>query len=107
MMSLILKGDKHMSMEQAAEAAEFLNLNDLETDYFLLLVEAGIAGSFKLQRKLGRRIREMKSQAKKIASRVKKDKELSDEEKAIYYSNWTFTAARNLSAIPGFHSADK
>lgn len=107
MMSLILSGDKNMSMEQAAEAAEFINLNDLETDYFLLLVEMGRAGSFKLQRKLQRRIKEMKTQAKKIASRVKKDRDLSDEEKAIYYSNWTFTGVRNLSAVPKFDTADK
>jgi uncharacterized protein (TIGR02147 family) len=107
MVSLILKGDKNMSMEQAAEAAEFLNLNDLETDYFLLLVEAGRAGSFKLQRKLGRRLREMQLQAKKIASRVKKDKDLSDEEKAIYYSNWTFAGVRNLSAIGKYNTPDR
>lgn len=107
MMSLILKGDKHMSLEQAAEAAEFINLNDLETDYFLLLVEAGRAGSFKLQRKLARRIREMQTQASKIANRVKKDMVLSDEEKAIYYSNWIYTGVRNLSAVPKFETVDR
>ncbi len=99
MMSLIFKGEKQMSMEQAAEVAEFLNLNDSETDYFLLLVELGRAGSFKLEQKLKRKMREMQKEARKIAKRVRKDRDLSDEEKAIYYSNWLYTAVRNLCAI--------
>lgn len=107
MMSLIFKGEKLMSMEQAAEVAEFLNLNDLETDFFLLLVELGRAGSFKLRRKLERKKREMQAAARKITNRVKKDRELSDEQKAIYYSNWVYTGARNLAAISEYNTAAK
>lgn len=107
MMSLILKGQKHMTMEQAAEVAEFLNLNEIETDYFFLLVELGKAGSFKLEQKLKRKLRELQANAKKISARVKKDRELTDEEKAIYYSNWIYTGVRNLSAIPEFGTIDK
>ena len=35
---------------------------------------------------------------------MKKDLELSEENKAIYYSNWIYVAIRNLTAIDGYQS---
>jgi len=103
MMSLIMKGDKNLSLEQAAEAAEFVGLNEKETDYFFLLVELGRAGSHKLQTKLRRQIRAIQSEANKIAHRVKKDIELSEEAKAVFYSSWLYSGVRILSAVDGFN----
>lgn len=101
LISLILKGHKHLTLEQAAEAADFVGLNDREAEYFFLLVEIGKAGSHKLQTKLRKRMKEQQEQAKKISKRVRKDIELSDEVKSIYYSSWIYTGIRNLSAVPG------
>lgn len=105
MLSLVMKGDKNLSMEQAAEAAEFFGLNERETDYFFLLVEYGKAGTHKLQVKLQRQIREAQSSAKKITNRVDKNIEITDEVKAIFYSSWIYSAIRILSAVEGFNDA--
>jgi uncharacterized protein (TIGR02147 family) len=105
MLSLIFKGDKNLSLEQAAEAAELLALSEKETEYFFLIVELGRAGTHKLQTKLRRQIREAQNEAKKISKRVKKDIDLSDETKSIFYSSWIYSGLRNLIAIEGFNDS--
>lgn len=105
MLSLILNGSKNLSLEQANECLDFLGLNDREADYFFLLVELGRAGSHKLKLRLKTKISEQQSEAKKISKRLKKDLELNDEQKAIYYSSWVYTGIRNLSALESFHDA--
>lgn len=103
MISLILKGEKHLSMEQAAEASDFLGLKDKESEYWFLIVEYGRAGSQKLQQKLMHRIVELQNESRRISKRLKKDAELNDEQKAIFYSSWMYSGVRNLSALEQFH----
>ncbi len=100
MISLILKGSKQLNLEQASDLSDFLGLTDRESEYFFLLVELGRSGSFKLEKKLRKRIKEHQDLAKKISRRAKNDIELNDEIKAIYYSSWIYTGLRNLTALP-------
>lgn len=102
LISLILSGQKHLSLEQASQICDHLGLNDRESDYFLLLVELGKAGTQSLKTRLKRRLHDQQQQAKKIANRVKKDVELTPEIRAIYYSSWIFTGIRNLTAVNGY-----
>lgn len=103
LVSLILKGDKHLSMEQAAEAVDYLGLQEREADYFFTLVEFGKAGSHKLRMKLKNKLRQQKNESKQLGKRLKKDLELTEEKKAIYYSSWIYTGIRNLAALEQFH----
>lgn len=100
MMSLILKGDKQLNAEQAIEACEHMALNERETDYFLLLVEYGRSGSHKLSSKLKKRINEMREEQKNLSKRLKKDRQLSEEEVSIFYSHWLYSAASLACALP-------
>lgn len=106
MISLILKGDKQLSQEQAHDVCEFLGLNDKESEYFFLLADYGRAGTQKLKQRLLKRLKELQEQAKKISRRVKKDTELTDQQKAIYYSSWIYTGIRNLSALDKYQDAN-
>lgn len=101
MISLILKGEKNLSLEQAADIADYLGLSEPETDYFYLLVEFARAGSSKLRAQLLKRI---KNQRQKLSHRITQNTELSDEIKAIYYSSWIYSGVRNLIATPGDHT---
>lgn len=102
MMSLILKGDKNLALEQASDLADFLRLNENESDYLFLLVEIGKSGSHRLTSKLTKKLKAQQTQAKKISHRIKKDLELSNETKSIFYSSWLYSGARNLAAIPKY-----
>lgn len=103
LVSLILKGDKHLSAEQGTEAIEFLGLQEKEADYFLLLVELGRAGTMKLQNRLRQKIAHSKKESQQLNKRLKKDLELNETQKAIFYSSWIYTGIRNLSALEQFH----
>lgn len=101
MMSLILRGDKSLTPEQATEIGEYLGLTEGEADYFSLMVDFERAGTHKLKARLRKKIQVAQVEAKKISKRALKDVELTEQTKAIFYSDWIFTGIRNLSAIDG------
>lgn len=107
MISQVFKAEKHLSMEMAADLCDYLNLNEDETDYFLLLVEYQKAGSFKLRSKLERQLKKAQEKAAKLESKVKKDIELSEQDKTIYYSSWVFQAVRLLTDIEGISDVEE
>ena len=100
MISQVFNGEKDLSLEMAAELSGFFGLNAREERYLFLLVEFSRAGSKRLRDALEKQIDEFREAARKVIERVQRDKELSHEDKAIYYSSWTFTGVRNLVAIP-------
>lgn len=107
MMSLVMKGEKNLTSEQATELVEYLALNDLESDYFFVLLELGKSGSHKFTQRLQKKREQLLVQARKISNRVKKDVELNEEQKSIYYSSWLYTGVRNLAACPDYHDVHK
>ena len=107
MMSQVLRGNKDFSSELASELADYLNLNDNETDYFFLMIDYARAGSHNLKTKLKKRLEHKKNESQKLVNRMPKDAELSEQNKAIYYSSWMYTGVRNLSAIPYYSDIDK
>lgn len=105
LISLILNGTKAMNLEQASDLADFMGLNELETDFLFLLVERERAGHHRLEAKLDKKIQLAQQQARKISARVKKDATLTDEQTAIYYSSWVYTGIRNLVATGDYKDA--
>lgn len=99
LLSLILSEQKNLSLEQATELVDYLNLPELDSDYFLTLVEIDRAGSTKLQNRLRKKLRLLKEQSVKVSRRVKKDTELSEQALSIYYSSWMYTGIRNFASI--------
>lgn len=99
LLSLILKGEKNLTSEQAIEVVDYLGLAELDGEYFITLVDLGRAGTLKLQNRLRKKMSGLKEQANKISKRVQKDKELTDEALSIYYSSWLYTGVRNFASI--------
>ncbi len=98
MISQVLSGDKHFSLELSSDLCDYLGLSEKETDYFFLLVEYERAGTHRLKTKLKRKIETLKSQALVLKERLEKDKELSEYDKATFYSSWIYSGIRNLIA---------
>lgn len=98
LVSQVLNGDKHFTMEAASDLCDYLALSERETDHFLLLVDYARAGSHGLRLRLKRRIDQSRKAAQKLSVRLEKDRDLSDSEIAVYYSHWTYTGVRNLIA---------
>lgn len=107
LLSQVLKGEKTFTADQASDVCDYLRLNEIESDYFHLLVEKERAGNPRYREKLERKLRQVQQQSEKIGKRVPRHRELTDEQKSIYYSNWLYTGIRNLTAIEEFQTADR
>lgn len=100
LVSHIFRGDKHLSLEQASDLTLHLGLEELETQYFLILVQIAKAGSQSLLNILKLQKNEIQNKALKIVNRVKHQKVLSKEDKSTFYSNWYYSAIRLSTSLP-------
>lgn len=107
LISQVFNGDKEISMEMASEICDYLHFNDEESEYFLLLVEFSKAGSFKLQTRLKKQIKDRQEKAKKLENRLKKETVLDEVSRQIYYSSWMYPALRILVDIPEMSDVEK
>lgn len=98
--------EKDLTFEQAADLAAFLKLTELETDYFLVLVEWNRAGSTSLRNNILKRKQKLRRQAVEIYSSFESTHELSEADRAIYYSHWYYSAIHLLTDIPAYQNID-
>lgn len=105
LVSQILKGEKTFTSDQASDLSDFIGLNELESDYLHLLVEFDRAGSVRYREKLLRKLQSLRLQSRRVGKRVPRQKELTEPQKAIFYSSWIYTGIRNLAAIEGYDDA--
>jgi uncharacterized protein (TIGR02147 family) len=106
MISQVLNGDKNFNLELSSDLCDYLGLNEKETDYFFLLVEYERAGTHRLKTKLKNKIETLKASAQVLKDRLEKDKELSDHDKAVFYSSWVYSGIRNLIATDSSATID-
>jgi uncharacterized protein (TIGR02147 family) len=106
LVSQILKGDKQLSPDQAFALTEFFALSSLESEYFLQLVQLERAGSPKLRAFLSTKLELIREQSSQLSKRLESEKTLSENAKGIFYSDWTYSAVRQLTAIGRFQSVE-
>jgi len=106
MMTLVLKGEKHLSSEAACDLSEFLGHNEEECNYFLLLVQFERAGSHKLRSRLETLVRKAQSRSHEIKNTMKPDREVPEAAKSVFYSSWLYSGIRNLVACEDFRSIE-
>lgn len=94
LLSMIISGERELTYEQGFDLSKYLQHTDLESDYFLLLVQLERAGNQRLKAHFKEKIQQIKIETNKISNRFDHDKKLSDEEKTIFYSSWLFSAIR-------------
>lgn len=90
-MSQAFRGSRELSLEQATALASFMSLGTIETDFFLLLVQIGRAGSHELRKILKRQLDELRLKGQAVKHRIE-HLQLTDQGKAIFYSSWHHVA---------------
>ena len=101
-MAGVLKGDKQLTPEQAVAVADFFLLSPDETEYFIELVQLERAGSDKLKKYQNAKIEKLREKLSRLQNTAQaEEKELTLEARAIFYSDWRYSAVRNASALPG------
>lgn len=105
LVSQVLQGPKVFTLEQAASTAEFLGLTELETEYFLGLVQLERAGNEALRKTLRRQLQNLRDRSRELSERLQGEKVLGEEQKARFYSDWVYSAIRQMVAVPGHGEA--
>jgi uncharacterized protein (TIGR02147 family) len=91
-MSQVLSGLKNLSLEQALAIAGKIGLSKLERNYFFCLIQLDRAGTPALREYWQDQKKIIETEKNKMSSRVGEHHELSDQERAIFYSSWIYVA---------------
>lgn len=106
LISQILKEHKNLTTDQAALVADFFGLNESETEFFILLVSLDRAGNLTAKTIYKKQIQKIKDQVLNISQRVTVAAKLSEEHRAVFYSDWAYSAIRQSLSLPGIETVD-
>lgn len=106
LVSQILQGPKHFTMEQACDLGNYLGLREIEVDYLIALVLRDRAGNQSSKSKFNRDLLAVKSKAGELKNRIKNDLILSDANSAIFYSGWEYAGIKLAVSLPDLNEAD-
>ena len=105
--SQVLNGKQELSLEQAEVLSGSLELTKQEIKYFLLLVSRQRAGTPSLRKHYQDQISEVIKDRMSVTKRLgDSDKQLSIEQKQIYYSNWQYAAFHIAVTVPIFRKPE-
>jgi uncharacterized protein (TIGR02147 family) len=104
--SQVLNGSAHFSLEQAERISRFLSHTEDEREYFFLLIQKERAGTKELQEYFGGKVGELLAKRQVLTHRLGKDKALSLNDQAIYYSSWHFAAIHIAVTIPALRTRE-
>lgn len=101
MLTHIFRGNSHLNMEHAVKVTGFLGLDELETDYFINLVQKDRAGDQECRRYFEKQLTQIRGRASKLKNRLGKKNELDEQMRALFYSDWIYSSTHLLQLLPG------
>ena len=99
MVSQVLSGAKDFTEEQMLSICAYLGISKLETKYLLVLLQCERAGSKLLKDHFLEMKMQLRDQSLKLSKRISEHRVLSETEKAIFYSSWTYSAIHIMSSL--------
>jgi uncharacterized protein (TIGR02147 family) len=103
-LSNVMAGGANLSLEHAMRVGQFLNLNEIESHYFMLIVHYGKAGTRSLENYYRKQIEEIQVNQNKISSRIASHETIPIQEQVTFYNSWLYVAIHILCAVPEFQS---
>ncbi|MNK85000.1 hypothetical protein D3C87_1048680 [compost metagenome] len=102
----VLNGASHFTAEQAFAASQYFKFTLNQTTYLLHLVDMAKAGTKEIREFYQERIRDLKNTHLNDlkAHAVAQELPLTDNEQALFFSRWQFSAVYIFLAIPGNNS---
>lgn len=98
-MSQVLGEKRELTSDQLYLACQFIGLSELETRYLVKLAQIERASHFAYKASLEKELLQIRQESKNISKRVQFERELTDQEKATFYSDWHFSAIRLLCSV--------
>lgn len=94
LVSQVLTQRKDLSFDHGFKVTQFLGLDEIETEFFLTLLQKAKAGSHGYKSYIEKKKTQIRKTSSNLKTRIEKDRELSDFEKATYYSSYLYSAIR-------------
>lgn len=99
LISQIMSGLRSFTEDQAHELCQYFELNDVESEYFLLLVQIEKSNTPKYKNFLKNKLALFRQEAEKISKSFTHENELTDAQKSIYFSSWKYSAIRIFCSL--------
>ncbi len=103
----VLSGSNHFSPEQTVACSQFFGLTSDETEFLLLMVNQNRAGTEVLRKFYDKLIKQRVKTNHQLKDRLNIKSEFSNEDLAIYYSSWKYSAVHTLISIPEFQTSQQ
>lgn len=105
-LSRVMGGLADFSAEQTESLCKHFGLGSDEAKYFHLLVQFERAGTKDLKERIKSEIQSLKDERNHIKQRIPTAFEITNSDRAIYYSHWSYAAIHVLVSIPGLQSSE-
>lgn len=105
-LSLVLKNQAHLNLEQALRLKTLLGLNHAELDFFLLLLQKNKAGSTDLEEYFGEKIQNQIQQRTQLRERIANPITFTLEQQSVYFSSWHYAAIHTAILIPSLRTRE-
>lgn len=106
-LSQVLNSKPHLTLEQSEEVNRFFEHTELESHYFLLLVQYNKAGTHNLKNHFRKQIEFIRNEQFNFKKRLKGIHEVSKDHQHEYYSTWFYSAIHVMLSIPEFSDSKK
>lgn len=106
LVSQVLTGERHITTEQAFLITNYFNLSENEVDYFLAAVQKSRAANEQLKKYWSNKLKSIKSEGLSVRQNIGRQKELTDAEKAKFYSSYLYSAIRLFCSVDGGQSLE-
>ena len=103
--SQVLSGEKDFSLEQSLKLSKFFSLNELETKFFLNLVNFSRSGDHELKDYYEQEKQALRLEGQRMENFLEVNAKLSLEEAAKYYSDSSFSLVRLACAFKNIRTA--
>ena len=104
--SQILTRDRHFSLEQAVKVEAYFGFVERKKEYFIYLVHLARADSKELKEFYTQKLNQLRAESEDVKNIVQGREELTDLEKATFYSNWYYAGVMILSSIEGYQTVE-
>lgn len=103
----VFNGSRELTLDQASDVCDFFSWSEIESRYFMLLVQRDRAGTHRYKLKIEKEIQSLRALADQVSSHVRADQKLTETEQAQFYSHWRYSAVRLLCSFEGGQSVEE
>jgi len=101
----VMKEQRDFTLDMAVQLIQFFGFSEAEGEHFILLVQHSKAGSHDVKKYFEKKLGANRLKSMDLAQRTKAQKVLTSQQRAIFYSDWYYSAIRLSTSLDKVQSA--